>query len=49
MEPRGGSLVIRVVEMRTVIRIAFEGNTRIDDEGLGEFIDSAPREVFSPT
>ncbi|MEM9843765.1 MAG: outer membrane protein assembly factor BamA [Pseudomonadota bacterium] len=49
VEPRGGTLVIRVVEFPTINRIAFEGNTRIDDEDLAEFIESAPRQVFSPT
>lgn len=49
VEPRGGTLIIRVVEFPTINRLAFEGNTRIDDEDLAGFIESAPRQVFSPT
>jgi len=49
VEPRGSTLIIRVVEFPTINRIAFEGNTRIDDEDLQGFIESEPRQVFSPT
>ncbi|WP_135504801.1 outer membrane protein assembly factor BamA [Roseovarius aestuariivivens] len=49
IEPRGGTLVIRVVEFPTINRIAFEGNTRLKDEDLEGFIESQPRQVFSPT
>lgn len=49
LDPRGSTLLITVVEFPTINRIAFEGNTRIDDEALIEFIESAPRQVFSPT
>ncbi len=33
-EPRGSTLVIRVVERPTISRISIEGNARIDDEAL---------------
>ena len=49
VEPRGGTLVIRVVEFPTINRIAFEGNDQIKDEELAGFIESQPRQVFSPT
>jgi outer membrane protein insertion porin family len=48
VEPRGSTLVIRVVEFPTINRVNFEGNRRIDDETLSGFIDSAPRRVFNP-
>ena len=48
VEPRGSTLVIRVVEFPTINRINFEGNQRIDDDDLAEFIESAPRRVFNP-
>ncbi|MEM6375727.1 MAG: outer membrane protein assembly factor BamA, partial [Pseudomonadota bacterium] len=48
IEPRGSTLIIRVIEFPTINRIAFEGNSRIDDDALAEFIESAPRQVFSP-
>ncbi|MEM6577818.1 MAG: outer membrane protein assembly factor BamA [Pseudomonadota bacterium] len=49
VEPRGSTLIIRVIEFPTINRISFEGNTRIDDEDLEGFIESQPRQVFSPT
>jgi len=48
LEPRGGTLVIRVVEFPTINRVNFEGNRRIDDEDLAGFIESTPRQVFNP-
>ncbi|TNF60031.1 MAG: outer membrane protein assembly factor BamA [Rhodobacteraceae bacterium] len=48
IEPRGGTLVIQVVEFPTINRINFEGNARIKDEELAGFIESAPRRVFNP-
>ncbi len=47
--PQGGTLVIRVIEYPTINRIAFEGNRRLNDEDLAGFIESAPRQVFSPS
>lgn len=49
IEPRGNTLSIRVVEFPTINRIAFEGNSKIKDEELAGFIESQPRQVFSPT
>ncbi|EAQ03312.1 outer membrane protein, OMP85 family protein [Pseudooceanicola batsensis HTCC2597] len=47
--PRGGTLVINVVEYPTVNRVTFEGNRRLDDEALASVVQSKPRLVFSPT
>ncbi|MEO3414237.1 outer membrane protein assembly factor BamA [Roseovarius sp. CAU 1744] len=49
LEPRGGTLLIKVVEFPTINRIAFEGNRKIKDEELEGFIESRSRQVFSPT
>ncbi len=49
IEPQGNRLVIRVTEFPTISRIAFEGNDRLGDEDLSGFIQSSPRQVFSPT
>ncbi len=48
IEPKGSTLVIRVVEYPTVNRIAFEGNRRIKDEDLVAVVQSQSRRVFSP-
>lgn len=39
LDPRGGTLVIKVTEFPTINRINFEGNRRIKDEALSEFIE----------
>ncbi|MFP7672941.1 outer membrane protein assembly factor BamA [Marivita sp. S0852] len=49
IEPRGNTLVVRVVELPTVNRITFEGNSRVDDEALSLIIQSESRRVFSPS
>lgn len=49
IEPQGNRLVIRVTEFPTISRIAFEGNNRLGDDDLSSFIQSSPRQVFSPT
>src|SRR6056297_3640484 len=49
VEPQGNRLVIRVTEFPTISRIAFEGNDSLADEDLSGFIQSSPRQVFSPT
>ena len=49
IEPRGGTLVITVVEYPTINRVSFEGNARIKDEVLASVIDSDARRVFNPT
>ena len=47
IEPRGNTLVIQVTEFPTINRISFEGNRRIDDDVLGQVVESQPRRVFS--
>ncbi|WP_297773435.1 outer membrane protein assembly factor BamA [uncultured Roseovarius sp.] len=47
--PQGSRLLIRVTEFPTINRIAFEGNNKLKDEDLTGFIQSQPRQVFSPT
>ena len=49
IEPRGNTLVVRVVEFPTVNRITFEGNQRIDDDALSQIVQSQSRRVFSPS
>jgi len=49
IEPQGSTLRITVREYPTINRVAFEGNDRIKDEDLAGFIESAPRQVFSPS
>ncbi|MFV2001480.1 MAG: outer membrane protein assembly factor BamA [Paracoccaceae bacterium] len=46
--PRGGTLLIRVVEYPTINLISIEGNTRIDDETALAIIQSRSRLVFNP-
>lgn len=48
LEPRGGTLVVRVSEHALISRINVEGNRRKDDEDLLAIIQSRPRQVFSP-
>ena len=45
--PSGSTLIVRVTERPTISRIAIEGNRRLDDDVLTEFIESTPRRVFS--
>lgn len=47
--PRGGTLVINVVEYPTLNRVRFEGNRRLKDDALTAIVQSKPRLVFSPT
>ncbi|WP_339106717.1 outer membrane protein assembly factor BamA [Roseovarius rhodophyticola] len=49
VEPRGNTLVIRVVEFPTINAVAIEGNKRLSDENLLGFIETEPSQVFSPT
>ena len=46
--PRGGTLLIRVVEYPTINRVAVEGNSRINDEEALALFQSQPRLVFNP-
>ncbi|MEM7521637.1 MAG: outer membrane protein assembly factor BamA [Pseudomonadota bacterium] len=48
IEPRGGTLVINVVELPTINRVRFEGNRRIDDDVLAQIVQSTERRVFNP-
>ncbi|MEW9920745.1 outer membrane protein assembly factor BamA [Marimonas sp. MJW-29] len=48
IEPRGGTLVITVVELPTLNRVRFEGNRRIKDEQLQQLVGSTERRVFNP-
>lgn len=45
----GGTLVVQVVENPIINRVAFEGNQRIDDETLGQEVQSKPRVVYTRT
>lgn len=45
----GSGLRVVVVERPTINRINIEGNRRLDDDFLNQFITSTPRRVFSPT
>ena len=47
--PNGALLVIKVKEFPTINRVAFEGNSRINDEVLAGLIKSQTRRVFNPT
>ncbi len=47
--PRGSRLLIKVKELPTVNRVAFEGNSRLKDDVLAGIITSQARKVFNPT
>src|SRR5882757_5526715 len=47
IDPRGGRIVVTVVENAVVNRIAFEGNSRVKDEQLKLEIQSKERGTFS--
>lgn len=46
--PEGSRLVIRVKEYPMINAVSFEGNARIKDEQLAEFVQSKARRAFSP-
>ncbi|GAA3876061.1 outer membrane protein assembly factor BamA [Celeribacter arenosi] len=46
--PQGSRLVIRVTEFPVVSRIAIEGNRVIDDNAIGNLIQTRVRRVYSP-
>src|SRR5215468_7047857 len=45
--PRGGQIVVTVVENAVIGRIAFEGNKKVKDDQLSAEIQSKPRGTFS--
>ncbi len=49
VEPRGGTLAIKVKEFPTINRISFEGNKRLKDKDLAQIIRSQSRHVYSPS
>lgn len=49
LEPRGGTLLIKVREYPTISRINFEGNKRLKDDILSGIIQSQSRRVYSPS
>ncbi len=48
LQPRGGTLVIEVVERPTINVVSIEGNRRLKDENLLEIVESRSRRVFNP-
>ena len=48
LEPRGGTLVVKVTEYPTINIVTFEGNRRLKDEALADIIESTSRKVFNP-
>jgi outer membrane protein insertion porin family len=46
--PRGGTLIVRVVEFPALGQVAFEGNTVIGDDELRALASSVGQRVFSP-
>jgi outer membrane protein insertion porin family len=49
LEPRGGTLTIRVQEYPMINVVDFEGNKRIKDESLFSMIKSKSRRAYSPS
>jgi outer membrane protein insertion porin family len=49
VRPEGDALVVRVVENPIINRIAFEGNSRIDDKTLEAEVQLRPRTVYTRT
>ncbi|SDE10244.1 outer membrane protein assembly factor BamA [Limimaricola pyoseonensis] len=48
LRPEGDRLVIEVTEFPTINRIAFEGNSRVDDAELSQIVSSTERRVYNP-
>lgn len=48
LTPAGNRLIIKVVEYPVINIVNFEGNKRIKDEDLAEFVKSKSRRVYSP-
>lgn len=49
ISPLGSRLVVKVKELPTINRVAFEGNSKLKDEILLGLIKSQSRKVFNPT
>src|SRR3546814_3547210 len=49
LNPEGDVLVVRVTENPVVNRVAFEGNSKIDDDALRTEVQSRPRIVYTRT
>lgn len=47
IEMQGSTLVVKVVENPIINRVAFEGNSKIDDDKLRDEVQSKPRQVFT--
>ena len=47
--PQGSTLVVRVNEYPIINVVSIEGNRRLKDDRLTEFIQSKPRHVYSPS
>ncbi|WP_300518583.1 outer membrane protein assembly factor BamA [Aliiroseovarius sp.] len=47
--PQGNLLVVRVQEFPTINRVSIEGNRRLKDEVFDSLLQSAPRQVYSPS
>jgi outer membrane protein insertion porin family len=47
IEMQGSTLVVKVTENPIINRVAFEGNSKIDDDKLRDEVQSKPRQVFT--
>lgn len=47
MEMQGSTLVVKVTENPIINRVAFEGNSKIEDDKLRDEVQSKPRQVFT--
>lgn len=47
LTPRGGTLVVRVVELPTVMRVNYEGNRRLKSDKLSEVVQTRERRVYN--
>jgi outer membrane protein insertion porin family len=47
IEMQGSTLVVKVTENPIINRVAFEGNSKIEDDKLRDEIQSKPRQVFT--
>jgi outer membrane protein insertion porin family len=47
IDMQGSTLVVKVTENPIINRVAFEGNSKIDDDKLRDEVQSKPRQVFT--